>query len=65
MQKFTKAELDKLCLYYQFRTMQSKKELVDKLGQFISDADGMKINVPDLEQPEAPKPNRQRKKKTY
>lgn len=41
--------------------MQSKKELVNKLGQFISDADGMKINVP--EPPEAPKPKRQRKKK--
>lgn len=41
--------------------MQSKKELVNKLGQFISDTDGMKINVP--EQPEAPKPKRQRKKK--
>lgn len=62
LQKFTKAELDKLCKYYQFRTMQSKKELVNKLGQFISNADGMKINVP--EQPEAPKPKRQRKKKT-
>lgn len=50
LKKFTKAELDRLCKYYQFRTMQSKKELGDKLSQFISYADGVKINVP--EQPE-------------
>lgn len=25
LQKFTKAELDKLCKYYQFRTMQSNE----------------------------------------
>lgn len=38
--------------------MQSKKEFVNKLGQFISEADGMKIIVP--EQPIAQNPRRKK-----
>lgn len=62
LQKFTKVELDKLCKFYQFKTMQSKKELVIKLGDFIREANGMKLNV--TEQAETSEPQkRQRKKK--
>jgi hypothetical protein len=34
LQQFTKKELDKLCQYYKHPNMQSKKELVLKLGEF-------------------------------